>query len=76
MMKNLDFVKDLGYQSKNALEKGDLDTFADIMNVHWEYKKKRSGGMRNPQIDEWYAAFGIKEGDKLYLAPEKRARIW
>ncbi len=54
MLKNLDFVKDLGYQSKDALEKGDLDAFADIMNVHWEYKKKRSGGMSNPQIDEWY----------------------
>ncbi len=24
------------------------------MNVHWEHKKKRSGGMSNPQIDEWY----------------------
>ena len=55
MLKNLDFVKDLGYQSKKALEKGDLDTFADIMNTHWEYKKKRSGGMSNPQIDEWYS---------------------
>lgn len=54
MLSNLDFVKDLGYQSKDALEKGDLDTFADIMNVHWEHKKKRSGGMSNPQIDEWY----------------------
>ncbi len=54
MIKNLDFVKDLGYQSKKAFEAGDLDTFADIMNVHWEYKKKRSGGMSNPQIDEWY----------------------
>ena len=55
MLKNLDFVKELGYQSKYALEKGDLDTFADIMNTHWEYKKKRSGGMSNPQIDEWYS---------------------
>ena len=54
MIKNLDFVKDLGYQSKKAFETGNLDTFADIMNVHWEYKKKRSGGMSNPQIDEWY----------------------
>ncbi len=54
MLKNLDFVKSLGYQSKDALEKGDLDTFADIMNTHWQYKKKRSGGMSNPQIDEWY----------------------
>ena len=54
MIKNLDFVKDLGYQSKEAFEKGDLERFADIMNVHWEYKKKRSGGMSNPKIDEWY----------------------
>jgi D-glycero-alpha-D-manno-heptose-7-phosphate kinase len=61
MLKNLDFVKDLGYQSKKALEKGDLDTFADIMNTHWEYKKKRSGGMSNPQIDEWYE-LALKSG--------------
>ncbi len=54
MVKNLDFVKELGYQSRRAFEKGDLKEFADIMNVHWEYKKKRSGGMSNPQIDEWY----------------------
>lgn len=54
MLKNLDFVKDLGFQSKAAFEKGNLEEFADIMNVHWEYKKKRSGGMSNPQIDEWY----------------------
>jgi D-glycero-alpha-D-manno-heptose-7-phosphate kinase len=24
------------------------------MNVHWEHKKKRSGGMSNPDIDRWY----------------------
>ncbi|MCR5357235.1 MAG: GHMP kinase [Lachnospiraceae bacterium] len=63
MMKNLDFVKDLGYQSKAAFEKGDLNAFADIMNVHWEYKKKRSGGMSNPQIDEWYD-MALKNGAK------------
>lgn len=61
MIKNLDFVKDLGYQSKRAFEKGDLREFADIMNVHWEYKKKRSGGMSNPKIDEWYD-FALKNG--------------
>ena len=61
MIKNLDFVKDLGYQSKEAFERGDLDTFADIMNVHWEHKKKRSGGMSNPQIDEWYD-YALKNG--------------
>jgi putative endopeptidase len=32
------------------------------------------GPVRN--IDEWYAAFGVKQGDAYYLAPEQRVRIW
>jgi len=27
-------------------------------------------------IDPWYSAFGVKPGDALYVAPEKRVRIW
>jgi putative endopeptidase len=27
-------------------------------------------------IDAWYDAFGIKPGDKLYVAPADRVRIW
>lgn len=27
-------------------------------------------------FDPWYAAFGVKPGDKLYLPPEERVRIW
>jgi putative endopeptidase len=27
-------------------------------------------------IDAWYAAFGVKPGEKFYLAADKRARIW
>jgi putative endopeptidase len=33
-----------------------------------------NGVVRN--VDAWYAAFGVKEGDSLYLAPEKRVKIW
>jgi len=29
-----------------------------------------------PHINAWYEAFGIKEGDPLFLAPEKRVSIW
>jgi len=29
-----------------------------------------------PNIDAWYTAFDVKPGDKLYLAPEERVRIW
>lgn len=27
-------------------------------------------------VDQWYKAFNVKPGDKLYLAPEKRVKIW
>ena len=54
MLKNLHFVKELGYRSKEALESGDMILFGELMNEHWEHKKLRSGGMSNPQIDDWY----------------------
>jgi D-glycero-alpha-D-manno-heptose-7-phosphate kinase len=54
MIDNLHFVKDLGLQSQRALETGNLNDFAQLMDVHWQHKKQRSGGMSNPQIDEWY----------------------
>lgn len=54
MVENLHFVKDLGYQSKESLEQGDLHRFAELMNVHWRRKKQRSGSMSNTDIDRWY----------------------
>jgi len=54
MLKNLDFVKDLGMQTKSALERGDLNEFGKIMHEHWLFKKKRSKGMTNQDIDKWY----------------------
>ena len=33
-----------------------------------------NGVVRN--LDEWYAAFGVKPGDAMYLPPEERVRIW
>lgn len=29
-----------------------------------------------PHIDAWYDAFGVGPGDKMYVAPEKRVKIW
>jgi D-glycero-alpha-D-manno-heptose-7-phosphate kinase len=54
MLDNLHFVKELAVRSQQALEKGNCREFGDIMHEHWEHKKKRSGGMSNPQINEWY----------------------
>jgi putative endopeptidase len=33
-----------------------------------------NGTIRN--LDPWYDAFGVKAGDKLWIAPEERVRIW
>jgi D-glycero-alpha-D-manno-heptose-7-phosphate kinase len=54
MLANLHFVKDLGCRGQRALEAGDLSLFGELMHEHWEHKKRRSGGMSNSQIDEWY----------------------
>lgn len=54
MIENLHFVKRLGYESRAALERGDLRGYAELMHVHWEHKKGRSPGMSNSQIDEYY----------------------
>jgi D-glycero-alpha-D-manno-heptose-7-phosphate kinase len=54
MIENLHFVKELGWKSKAALEAGDLPGFAELMNVHWEWKQKRSASVSNSTIDGWY----------------------
>ena len=54
MIQNLDFVKTLGFKSKKYLEQGNLNKFAELMNIHWEYKKTRSNKMTNKKITQCY----------------------
>jgi D-glycero-alpha-D-manno-heptose-7-phosphate kinase len=61
MLQNLHYVKELGIRSGAALEAGNTALFAELMHEHWEHKKRRSGGMSNPHIDEWYE-LGRKNG--------------
>lgn len=61
MTENLDFIKDLGLKSQAALEAGDLNEFARLMDVHWQRKKERSGSMSNSHINEWYD-YAMKNG--------------
>ncbi|MGH8052000.1 MAG: M13 family metallopeptidase, partial [Arenimonas sp.] len=35
---------------------------------------RANGSVRN--FDPWYKAFNVKPGDKMYLPPEERVRIW
>jgi D-glycero-alpha-D-manno-heptose-7-phosphate kinase len=61
MLDNLHYVKDLGLRSKDALVSGRTSEFGALMHEHWDHKRKRSKGMSNPQIDEWYE-LGMKNG--------------
>jgi D-glycero-alpha-D-manno-heptose-7-phosphate kinase len=61
MIGNLHYVKELGIRSKQALEDGKPGVVGELMHEHWLNKKKRSQGMSNPQIDEWYE-LGRKNG--------------
>jgi D-glycero-alpha-D-manno-heptose-7-phosphate kinase len=54
MIANLHNVKEMGYRSLKLLEEARLVEFGHLMDEHWQLKKRRSGGMSNPKIDEWY----------------------
>src|ERR1041385_3620040 len=52
MTENLHLMKELAVRTKQALETGDVDEFGRIMNVHWQHKRRRSGGISNGNIDD------------------------
>jgi D-glycero-alpha-D-manno-heptose-7-phosphate kinase len=54
MVQNLHQIKDIGIKTKKCLEKGDMDTFGELLHIHWQTKKKRSSKMTDPFIDECY----------------------
>jgi putative endopeptidase len=45
-----------------------------LTNVHSPEMYRANGPVRN--IPEFYAAFGVKEGDKMFLPPARRVKIW
>ncbi|NDD62371.1 MAG: galactokinase [Acidobacteria bacterium] len=61
MLDNLHHVKQLGLRGRDLLIDGRTSEFGELMHEHWEHKRRRSKGMSNPQIDEWYD-LGKKSG--------------
>ncbi|MGO9110192.1 MAG: M13 family metallopeptidase [Thermoguttaceae bacterium] len=45
-----------------------------VVDQHSPAEYRVNGTVRN--VPAFYAAFGVKEGDKMYLSPDKRVRIW
>ena len=45
-----------------------------LTNPHAPEMYRANGPLRN--TPEFYQAFGVKDGDKLFLAPDRRVKIW
>jgi D-glycero-alpha-D-manno-heptose-7-phosphate kinase len=61
MLANLDTVARIGQQTKDALEAGDTRRFGELMDEHWQNKRRRSKGMSSEAVDRWYDA-GMEAG--------------
>jgi len=61
-------------QSWRAKERDDALRQQVLTDVHSPEMFRANGAVRN--IAEFYAAFGVKEGDKLFLPADKRVKIW
>ena len=54
MLENLHATARIGGQVKAALESGDVRRFAELMNEHWETKRRRTPGMSSDALDRWH----------------------
>ena len=61
-------------QSWKAKERDDSLRQQVLTNVHAPEMYRANGPVRN--IPEFYAAFSVKEGDKMFLPPARRVKIW
>jgi D-glycero-alpha-D-manno-heptose-7-phosphate kinase len=71
-------------EMKTQLQKGNIDSFGELLHENWLLKKKMGSGVSNKQIDAWYetalqkGAIGGKicgaggRGFLLLYAPEKK----
>lgn len=47
-------IKDIGIEIRDSILCGNLRRFGELLDVHWQSKKRLSAGITNPQIDAWY----------------------
>ena len=54
VVQSLREIKDIGLEISDAISKGHLRRFGELLDVHWQSKKRLAEGISNPQIDAWY----------------------
>jgi D-glycero-alpha-D-manno-heptose-7-phosphate kinase len=51
---SLQEIKNIGIAIRAAIAQGNLRIFGELLDVHWQVKKRLSDGISNRQIDDWY----------------------
>ncbi len=51
---SLHVTKEIGLEIKSAIQSGDFNRFGELLDLHWQNKKKRSGKISDPRVDRWY----------------------
>ena len=54
VVSSLTEIKDIGMEIASAIMAGNLRHFGELMDDHWQAKKRLSKGITNPMIDAWY----------------------
>jgi D-glycero-alpha-D-manno-heptose-7-phosphate kinase len=81
-------IKELGYETRRILLRGDIDSYGELLHEHWTNKRKLASNMSDSTIDEHYEAARAAGaiGGKLmgaggggffmfYTAPADRRRV-
>lgn len=82
-------IKQLGYDTRDILEKGNLEAYGELLHEHWTNKRKLASNMTDSVIDEHYEAarkagaiggklMGAGGGGffMFYVRPQERRRVF
>jgi D-glycero-alpha-D-manno-heptose-7-phosphate kinase len=54
VVSSLKEIKDIGIEITSCISRGKLHRFGELMDEHWQRKKRLSQAITNPLIDGWY----------------------
>ncbi len=54
VVENLHKIKEIGKKTKQAFQEEKLDRFGQLLDLHWETKKKLSNKISSSQMNRWY----------------------
>jgi len=54
VVESLREIKDIGIEIRDSIVGGNLRRIGELLDVHWQAKKRLSDGITNKRIDDWY----------------------